>query len=247
MILHQARRDLVRAELIAYETPLYQVLALELARANEDAFTFQAFSCEYIANLLESLRREPHQQLSEEQSEHLIAMGEDIAELWQHPNAWAVMKKRILRTVLKEIVGRIVEHRIAIVLHWRGGDDTDLEFAKNGTGQHRWVTEQDIVELVRSLARQMPDGLIASVLNRMGKRTAHSRTWTKMRVCSLRNDHSIAVYRQGEREERGELTLEEAAAYLEQRHDPTSYDRTRGDPSRTVLRRHSVGDPPCGP
>jgi hypothetical protein len=30
--LHQARRDLVRAELIAYETPLYQVLALELPR-----------------------------------------------------------------------------------------------------------------------------------------------------------------------------------------------------------------------
>lgn len=32
MILHQARRDLVRAELIAYETPLYQVLALERPR-----------------------------------------------------------------------------------------------------------------------------------------------------------------------------------------------------------------------
>jgi hypothetical protein len=37
--LHQARRDLVRAELIAYETPLYQVLALDPPRplANPEA------------------------------------------------------------------------------------------------------------------------------------------------------------------------------------------------------------------
>lgn len=158
-------------------------------------------------------------------------MGEDIAELWQHPNASAVMKKRILRTVLEEIVGRIVQHRIAIVLHWRGGDHTDLEFAKNGAGQHRWVTGQDIVELDRSLARQMPDGLIASVLNRWGNTLRIvGRGPRCVSVRYATTTHSIAVYRQGEREERGELTLEEAVAYLEQRHDPTSYDRTRGDP-----------------
>jgi len=67
---------------------------------------------------------------------------------------------------------------------------------------------------VRALARQIPDGLIASLLNRMGKRTAHGHTWTKVRVCTLRSDHQIAVYREGERAERGELTLEEAAAYV---------------------------------
>lgn len=39
MTLHQARRDLVRAKLIAYDKPLYQVLALDPPRplANTDA------------------------------------------------------------------------------------------------------------------------------------------------------------------------------------------------------------------
>jgi hypothetical protein len=39
MTLHRARRDLVRAELIAHETPLYQVLALDPPRllANTEA------------------------------------------------------------------------------------------------------------------------------------------------------------------------------------------------------------------
>jgi excisionase family DNA binding protein len=101
-----------------------------------------------------------------------------------------------------------------MVLHWRGGDHTALEFAKNRTGQHRWATDQDLVALVRALARQMPDGLIASMLNRMGKRTVRGHTWNRTRVATLRNDHQIAVYREDERAERGELTLEEAAAYL---------------------------------
>lgn len=212
LALSQAQFEVARARR-QYDAvdPEHRLVASELEHRWNEALRAQVM----IEEELESLRHERHQPLTEEQREHLIAMGEDIVALWQHPNASAVIKKRILRTVLEEIVVRIVEHRIAMVLHWRGGDHTDLEFAKNRRGQHRWVTEQDIVELVRSLARQMPDGLIASVLNRMGKRTAHHRTWTKMRVCSLRNDHSIAVYREGERDERGELTLDEAAAYLE--------------------------------
>jgi predicted ArsR family transcriptional regulator len=35
-----------------------------------------------------------------------------------------------------------------------------------------------------------------------------------MRVASLRKDHNIAVYREGERAERGEVTLDEAAEAL---------------------------------
>ena len=57
----------------------------------------------------------------------------------------------------------------------------------------------------------MPDGAIAAVLNRSGKRTGKGNTWTGARVCSWRSENGIAVYRDGERAERGELTLDEAA------------------------------------
>ena len=60
----------------------------------------------------------------------------------------------------------------------------------------------------------MPDKLIASILNRAGKTTPHGHGWTHARVCSLRNHHEIAVYREGERQERGEVTLDEAAVTL---------------------------------
>src|SRR5947208_2934480 len=40
-------------------------------------------------------------------------------------------------------------------------------------------------------------------------------SWTRARVCVLRNHRRIPPYREGERAERGELTLEEAAKVLE--------------------------------
>lgn len=101
-----------------------------------------------------------------------------------------------------------------MVLHWQGGDHTELQFAKNRTGQHRWATDADTTELVQHLARVLPDQSIAAVLNCLNKQTAHSYCWTAGRVCSLRNHFAIPVYRKGEREARRELTLEEAAAVL---------------------------------
>ena len=70
------------------------------------------------------------------------------------------------------------------------------------------------VDLVRVLARQMPDKAIAAVLNRAGKTTGRGNGWTQSRVCSLRSHNDIATYREGERRERGEVTLDEAAAAL---------------------------------
>jgi excisionase family DNA binding protein len=71
-----------------------------------------------------------------------------------------------------------------------------------------------VSDIIRELARLMPDLLIAGVLNRAGKRTGRDNTWTESRVRAFRKDHGIAVYREGERAERGELTLLEAAAVL---------------------------------
>ena len=89
-----------------------------------------------------------------------------------------------------------------------------LEVVKSRAGQHRWKTSASTEQLIHDLARLLPDGSIASMLNRLGMRTAKGLTWTQQRVCSFRNDHSIAVYRDGERAERGELILHEAASRL---------------------------------
>ena len=109
---------------------------------------------------------------------------------------------------------RVEDDALDLVIRWQGGDHTALKVRKNRAGQHRWSTDADVVDLVRVLARQMPDKAIAAVLNRAGKTTGRGNGWTRSRVCSLRNHRGIAPYREGERGERGEVTLDEAAAAI---------------------------------
>jgi hypothetical protein len=93
-------------------------------------------------------------------------------------------------------------------------DKVKLSAKRNKVGQNRWATDADVVDMVRIFARQMPDESIAAVLNRSGKATGRGNSWTRTRVCSLRDGQEIAPYREGERSERGEVTVNEAAAAL---------------------------------
>jgi DNA invertase Pin-like site-specific DNA recombinase len=145
---------------------------------------------------------------------HLLALGKDLARAWDSPGVTPETRKRIVRTVIEEIVVNVVGDALELVIHWQGGDHTRLSVKKNRAGRTRWSTDADVIDLVRILARQMNDTSIAALLNRAGKSTGHGNSWTRSRVCSVRSQQGIAVYREGERAERGEATLDEAAETL---------------------------------
>ena len=117
--------------------------------------------------------------------------------------------------MIEEIVVRVEDDALSLVIRWQGGDHTPLRVPRNRIGQHRWSVDAHVVALVTVLARQMSDQAIAAVLNRAGKTTGKGHGWTRSRVCSLRNHRQIAPYREGERAVRGEITLEEAAKILD--------------------------------
>jgi hypothetical protein len=76
------------------------------------------------------------------------------------------------------------------------------------------VTDADVIELIRALARHLPDASIAAIPDRSGKLTGRGNRWTRARVCSLRHQQDIDRYVAGERKERGEATLNEAVEVL---------------------------------
>lgn len=143
-----------------------------------------------------------------------MSLGADIKRAWGCPGTTPATKKKIIRTLVEEIVVKVEGETIELIIHWQGGAHSALAVRKNRCGQHRWKTDSDVVELTRALARLMPDKLIASALNRAGKVTGRGNGWTQSRVCTLRNYHQIDVYREGERQERGELTLDEVTEAL---------------------------------
>ncbi|MEP6970012.1 MAG: hypothetical protein ABJA49_06185, partial [Betaproteobacteria bacterium] len=76
-----------------------------------------------------------------------------------------------------------------------------MQFNETPTGEHRLVTNGETVNLIKSLVRRQPDRRIEATINRLGQRTAHGETCTATRICSIRNHHNIAAYRDGERQE----------------------------------------------
>jgi len=153
--------------------------------------------------------------LGERERQHLMQLGADLELAWSHPAATAAIRKRIVRAALNEIVARVESGFIEMVLHWQGGDHTALKLKMNGVGKHRWTVPEDTLSLIRELARLMPDQQIARLLNRAGKPTGRGNGWTKARVCSFRSHHGIAIYREGEWADRGEISLEAAAQIID--------------------------------
>jgi hypothetical protein len=143
----------------------------------------------------------------------LLALAKTFPVLWSHPDTDHISKKRIVRLVIYQIVARLVEDNVELVIHWQGGKHTHLSVRKNRTGQHGHSTSREVVDVVRDLARCLPDGHIASVLNRLGYRTGANNSWTQSRVVSLRSHHKIAVF-DPEVDSAVSMTLDKAAVTL---------------------------------
>ena len=164
---------------------------------------------------LATVRRElQRQELTPEERAAYLSLGADLERAWHHENVTTQMRKHVLRAVLVEIIVTLAPDRIGLVLHWQGGDHMELSVRRRKTGQTRVAADAATVETIRELARMMPDRGITAFLNRARKRTGKGNTWTALRVRAFRSNHDIPAYREGERQERNELTQTEAAARL---------------------------------
>ena len=190
--------------------PANRLVAAELERRWNQALATEA---QLEAELM-SLQQGRERPLCDAQKRELLELARDLPRLWADPRSSPEYKKRLLRIALKEIIATCEGETIRLVLHWQGGDHTQVEFQKIRTGEHRYVTNKDLVEIIRGLARIEPDERIASILNRNQSRTAHGEVWTAMRVCSVRNHHGIRVHREGERQARNEMLVGEACKVL---------------------------------
>ena len=190
--------------------PANRLVAAELERRWNQALTTEA----QIEAELVTLQEGREGPLTDTQKRELLSFARDLPTLWDDPQSLPEHKKRLLRIALKEIIATCEGETIRLILHWQGGDHTQVEFEKIRSGRHRYVTDDDLVEIVGILARIEPDARIASILNRNQRRTAHGDDWTAKRICSLRSNHAIPVHREGERQARGEMSVSEVAAAL---------------------------------
>jgi len=152
--------------------------------------------------------------LSAEEEAEIRELSQNLPRVWNHPCSSLDLKKRIIRTVIKEIVVYLKDQKIKLIIHWEGGEHTELEVLKNKSDENPLRTDVETKKIISELARIMPDKHIVAFLNRIGKTTVKGHTWNPVRLRAFRNNNNIPVYREGERQEREEFTVDEASSKL---------------------------------
>ena len=210
LALQKARYEASRIERQYQATePENRLVASELERRWNQALTHVT---EMERRLEEAAASAPP--LTPDQREHLLLLGDDLEQLWDMPGSPASLKKRLLRTVLKEIVADTTADppTVRLKLHWVGGSHTELTVRKNKVGHHDHVNSEEVTTLIRELALVSKDVAIVAMLNRLGYRTGTGNTWTEKRVQHVRHTKGIPVCPPPD--QRPWITMQQAAQAL---------------------------------
>jgi len=172
-----------------------------------------------LATAEAQLARREHQRpirLSEEQRRRIRMLGSDLTCVWHAPTTSDRDRKELLRSLLDEV--KITVDRVRAQAHllfrWRGGMISEVDVALWHPRDTVVRTEEDTVDLVRRLAAHYPDGTIAGILGRQGRKTAYGLPFTANRVNSLRRNWKIPRYQPPDSPTEGELVTVEKAAQM---------------------------------
>jgi hypothetical protein len=143
-------------------------------------------------------------------------LASNLKTVWSAPTTDARLKKRIVRTIIHEVVADIDDAaaEIVLVVHWIGGVHSEIRLSKRRRGQ-RNSTSVDVISAVRQLVLIANDDLIAGILNRNGLKTGNGNRWTRERVTSMRSNYRIPVFKPAEDGIEPWLNLSNAAKLLQ--------------------------------
>lgn len=129
--------------------------------------------------------------LTEEDKQRLRRYAQDLPSLWSAPTTRAQERKRIIRCLIENVVVSSPGDGLKAEVHWTGGEVTTVEVRRTPSGIHRYVTDQEIVDLVRELAKEFSDVEIARILHCKGLKTSKGNPFTRIRIACLRRTYGI--------------------------------------------------------
>jgi len=157
--------------------------------------------------------------LTPQEKAAILALGDNLATVWDAPTTTDRDRKQLLHTLLEEV--NITVHRgdtdshADLIMRWKGGAISELTVGLKRTPNNTLRTDEDTVDLLRRLAVHYPDATIAHILNRQGRRTARGLSFTAGRVQSLRHHYEITRHQPDDDPQVGELlTVADAAKEL---------------------------------
>jgi hypothetical protein len=120
-----------------------------------------------------------------------LLTGSCTSNVWNHAGCPIDIKKQIVRSVIEEVlVDENPPGRLTFIVHWKGGSHTAFEMEKASPKTVSRTTEEDL-DVIRKMAPRYGDGVIARVLNKLGRRTGKGKPWSQLAVKTARRKHGI--------------------------------------------------------
>jgi predicted DNA-binding transcriptional regulator AlpA len=165
----------------------------------------------------ERRERERPRVLSPAERDRLLALGPDLAAVWNAATTTPRDRKELLRTLIEEVTIKVDRDKAAayLTLRWKGGALNQIDLALPHSRPATVRTDEDTIGLLRRLAMHYPDSVIAGILNRQGRATVYGHRFTGGRVSNLRRYWGIPCFEPADSEPEGELmTIKKAALVL---------------------------------
>jgi excisionase family DNA binding protein len=154
--------------------------------------------------------------LEPKQKRDLLCLGVDLRRVWSAPTTTSRDRKELLRTLLEEVVVAVHrdEYRAHLTLRWRGGVLTERDVALPRSRPATVRTDEATVALVSRLAAHYSDAVIAGILNRQGRTSAHGHRFAANIVGNLRRHWKIPCFDPPASSQHGELVNVRQAATI---------------------------------
>ena len=152
--------------------------------------------------------------LTDPQRKRIHSLGEDLMRVWEAPTTTYRDRKELLRTLLEEVNIKVEPGRpdAHLILRWRAGAVSELNIHLKRRNTPPIRTDEDTIELLRRLAVHYPDGVIAGIVNRQGRRTAHGDRFSANKIGNLRRYWKIPRFDSATTSSKGELVSVQKAA-----------------------------------
>jgi DNA invertase Pin-like site-specific DNA recombinase len=151
--------------------------------------------------------------VTERDEKALRKLGEDFESVWHDSHCTPLIRKKIIRTVIQEVIVTYSEETndLKFIIHWQGGCHTSFTMQKVKSGCYR--TDKNDIEIIRKMSIRYGDDEIARVLNKLGRRTGRGNRWNEGRVSACRSRAGIKGQKRTKKDQEI-FSLGQASKYL---------------------------------
>ncbi|MEN6386354.1 MAG: recombinase family protein [Phycisphaerales bacterium] len=91
-----------------------------------------------------------------------LSLSQKFALVWDQPGSDATLKKRIIRTLIEEVLVDTDSKRgfIEVLIHWKGGVHSELLVPKRKHGRNRFASPDNVVEIIKELSKIYSDDIL---------------------------------------------------------------------------------------